>query len=77
MSYANYAVQPRSVLQSLPVVLQRKYAAVMEEIEAECEAHKFTWPSEDAKVEVCLKNNLGWYVHDPFADYERGRRRLW
>lgn len=77
LSYANYLVVPRSLLQSCSPETQRALVValdlVREEERLNLEGH---WPG-DAVIEVRLRNAAGRYVRDPLADYDRGRRKLW
>lgn len=78
LSYANYLVIPRTLLQSLSkdtqLALCRALEAAYREESEHCERH---WPHE-ATIHVQLKDVVtGKYIKDPLANYERGRRRLW
>jgi hypothetical protein len=78
LSYANYLVIPRTVLQSLSketqLALLRALDLVADEEGKNMPEH---WPG-DANIEVKLKDpTTGRYMKDPLANYERGRRRLW
>lgn len=80
LSYANYLVVPRSILQSMPDEWQGKMASLLEEMRDTLLDQKIDWPAEGLKCDVLL-TRLEKYVtprvHDDLADYQRGRRRLW
>lgn len=71
LTYANYLVLPRSVLQSLPDDLQVKLVDALRAIEHHIAPASF--PSRGT-YKVYLKNDRGRFMHDPLADYQRGRR---
>ena len=87
LSYANYLVLPRSVLQSMPDEWQRRFVKCLEELD-----ETIDWrPKGDAFYLVGLKKEKKrdpyqfephgsdiqlQEVDDPFDDYERGRRRI-
>ena len=77
LSYANYLVLPRTLLQSLEVETQEELVSVLEQIYKEEEKLTGThWP-ENAKIIVKLQDSAtGRFISDPLSDYERGRRRL-
>lgn len=71
LSYANYLVLPRSLLQSAPVELQRRLVACLEELR---EIFGDDLPS---KYRVHMVDaSSGRFVRDDLADYQRGRRRV-
>lgn len=69
LSYASYQVCPRSVLQSMPIKWQRKFVSLLDEIDNK----GYICPTE-GHYEVMVRDNMGRYIHDPYQDYERGRR---
>lgn len=71
LSYAQYLTVPRSVLQSMPLEWQVRFAACLDELDEEIE-----WRPKKGRYWVSLKNDKGRFVRDPLADYERGRRRV-
>lgn len=78
LSYASYLVIPRSLLQSCSIETQRALCEALEMVYKE-EAKNMPdhWPKE-ADIMVRLRDCVTKkYIKDPFADYERGRRRLW
>jgi hypothetical protein len=78
LSYANYLVLPRTLLQSCSVETQKRLCDALECIYLEEEkgigSH---WP-QNAHIDVKLRDSAtGKYFKDGLADYDRGRRRLW
>lgn len=70
LSYSNYLVIPRSVLQSMPQQWQARFVALLEQIPEVLDVE--TAPS-DYWVRA---REGGRFVTDPFRGYERGRRLL-
>ncbi|WP_372011432.1 hypothetical protein NBRC13296_12805 [Paenibacillus chitinolyticus] len=75
LSYANYLVLPRTVLQSMPMEWQIKFVELLEEVD------DTNWRTElmpknwmDFLVKVRDKN--GRFISDPLDNYDRGRRRV-
>jgi len=66
LSYANYLVLPRSILQSMPNDWQIKFVKMLEELD-----RTFEWRREGCWV--AFKNSKGRYMEDCFNDYQRGR----
>lgn len=71
LTYANYLVLRRSVLQSAPVDLQQRLVVILNELH-----DLFGDEPLEGAFTVQLRNDQGRFVVDPFADYERGRRRI-
>ena len=71
LSYANYLVIPRSVLQSLPRNTQLDLVDILEEANRMFGEYKF--PTE---YQVRVVDERGNTTEDPLGDYQRGRRRL-
>jgi hypothetical protein len=71
LTYAQYLTIPRSVLQSMPDEWQIKFVKCLEELD-----ESFDWRPPEGCYWVKLKDDKGRYVHDPFMDYQRGRRRI-
>ena len=71
LSYANYLVLPRSVLQSMPIDWQEKFVELLKLI-PETIDEKFE-PERGYSVRAKLYKGYG---KDPYSNYERGRRRL-
>ena len=72
LSYANYLVFPRSVLQSMPDEWQERFVALLEQVPPRLGTD---WEPSGG-YDVHAKNESGKYVSDPYSNYERGRRRL-
>lgn len=54
LSYANYFVMPRTVLQSMPLDWQERFVAVIDELEAVAAKHSITTPQY--KVEAAVES---------------------
>lgn len=71
LSYASYLTLQRSVLQSMPLEWQRRFVKCLEELDE---------AAADLSCGSCYcvlrRDANGRFIHDPFADYERGRRRI-
>jgi hypothetical protein len=72
LSYSNYLVLPRSVLQSMPDEWQYKFVTLIEQI-PEIIDEDFE-PAGGYKVFALDENKK--FTKNPYSDYERGRRRL-
>lgn len=70
LSYANFLVLPRIVLQSMPEDWQERFVALVEEAE-----HTFACPAPYA-YRVSAVDEHGRFVKDPTPHYNRGRARL-
>lgn len=71
LSYLNYLVIPRTLAQSMPVEWQAQLVALLEEAEP---LLKVVEPAGGYRVQAL--DSQGRFARDPYADYERGRRRL-
>jgi hypothetical protein len=71
LSYSNYLVLPRVVMQSMPIEWQRDMVELLEEAGA-----KFGGHYQDKNYIVELQVGHNHIAIDDLADYERGRRRL-
>jgi hypothetical protein len=71
LTYSNYLVLHRSIMQSMPVEWQRRFVACLDEMREAA-------PDDVAGMgfTVHLRDEAGRFVRDPYADYERGRRRV-
>lgn len=70
LSYASYAVQPRSVLQSMPDEWQQRFVALMNE----AEEMGYAWPRKGATYAVFLRDDeTGRFVPDPLRHYRHVR----
>jgi hypothetical protein len=74
LSYANYLVLHRSVLQSMPDDWQRAFVALLEEADQAIERHGIDTPQHGFDVHAV--NLDGDYIPDPVPHYNRGRTRL-
>lgn len=70
LTYANYLVMPRSVLQSMPQEWQAKFCELLEESRAAF-GH-LDWPRYDVRA----RDENGRYRSDPIPHYNRGRTRV-
>lgn len=71
LSYCEYAVQTRTILQSMPLEWQQRFIACLEELDAA----SADLSSRPYMYSVKLHQERG-ETTDPYADYERGRRRV-
>jgi len=70
LTYAQYLVIPRSILQSMPEKWQRIFVSLLDALD-----DTFNW--RRSGVWVRIQDKDGWQiVRDEFADYERGRREI-
>ena len=72
LTYANYLVLPRTLLQSLPEEMQYRLTEVLDEIADLAEANCV--PSPRYRVQAVDKR--GRFMVDPVPHYERGRTRI-
>jgi hypothetical protein len=72
LSYANYMVLPRLILQSMPEEWQEKFVSMLNEM-FEAFGTDFE-PKGGYRVQALDENKR--YYSDPYSDYRRGRRRL-
>tara|TARA_Y100000310_G_scaffold251408_1_gene257875 strand:- start:2951 stop:3247 length:297 start_codon:yes stop_codon:yes gene_type:complete len=72
LTYFNYAVLQRSILQSMSLDWQRKFVALLEEVD------EAVWDLEEMPFKYMVQGRdiEGKFVHDPYADYQRGRRKI-
>lgn len=71
LSYSSYLVLSRTALQSMPPEWQRRFVAMLGEVR-----EYLGEAGEGGNYWVRMRDHRGAFVHDPLADYERGRRRL-
>jgi len=72
LSYANYLVVPRVVLQSMPSDWQKEFVKLLEQIP---DRVGIDWqPKGGYRVHAVGEN--GRLAKDPYSNYERGRRQL-
>lgn len=72
LTYSNYLVLHRSILQSMPDGWQEKFVALLEEMR---EAARDV-PNLPSKFVVQVRGDDGRFVSDPYSDYQRGRRGI-
>jgi len=72
LSYANYLVLPRSVLQSMPEEWQEGFVAMLEKIP---EMFGTEWEPKGAYRVLALDESKK-FITDPYSNYEHGRRKL-
>ncbi len=70
LTYANYLVLPRAVLQSMPDPWQAKFVALLEEMQA-AYGH-LDWPA----YAVNARGEGGRFIKDPIPHYNRGRTHI-
>lgn len=70
LTYANYLVVPRSVLQSMPEDWQHAFVCLLEQMERRY-GH-LDWPDYDVRC----RDGGGRYRADPIPHYNRGRTRI-
>ena len=75
LSYSNYLVLQRTVLQSISTELQERFVKCLEDITEELGDPSDANGGYDDYL-VKLRNDDGQFIHDDLADYERGRRRV-
>lgn len=82
LSYAQYLVLPRSVLQSMPVPWQQQFVSCMHELDETIDwrpppERRWFVQLQKSVQRPCAPDEEWWMeIPDPLADYERGRRRL-
>ena len=68
LTYASYFVRQRSALEAMPLEWQRRFVALMDELDAAVDFEqlpdKFWVRATDGKR----------FISDPWSDYRRGRR---
>ncbi len=72
LSYSNYLVLPRSVLQSMPKDWQEKLVCLVRRI-SEVIDEEFEL---EGGYDVRARDSDSHFITDPYSNYERGRRRL-
>ncbi len=71
LSYSNYLVLPRTILQSLPEGLQQRMVDCLND------AHDLLHDKHlYLNYTVQMRDKKGRFIRDDLADYERGRRRI-
>ena len=73
LTYSNYLVMNRTLLQSMPDEWQHKFVALLEDLEERVAANDIaTAPQFDVRV----RTFEGRYARDPIPHYDRGRARV-
>ena len=72
LSYANYLVLPRTVLQSMPDEWQEQFVVLLEQVP---ETFGTDWEPDGGYRVLALDKDKK-FQSDPYSNYERGRRRL-
>lgn len=65
LSYANYLVAHRSILQSMPIAWQSKFVALLEEVDEKVAEADIGVPN----YRVCALDENGKFVEDPVPHY--------
>jgi hypothetical protein len=73
LTYSNYLVLPRAVLQSMPDEWQEKFVACLDELRETTERAQLECP---AHYRVHVVNSRGQYVRDPIPHYRRAPNLL-
>jgi hypothetical protein len=71
LTYANYLVLPRTILQSMPVAWQRRFVKCLRQLQAAA----WDLPQADRYTGNC-RDERGRFVADPVPHYQRGRTRV-
>jgi len=72
LTYSNYLVLPRSILQSAPIQWQKKFVSLLDELDEMSEG----LPGMPAGYTVKARDKKGRYYSDLYSQYDRGRRKL-
>lgn len=71
LTYSNYLVLNRSVLQSMPVEWQERFVQCLREVREAASDLK-----HPDRYRVCCLSSRGKFMPDPIPHYERGRTRV-
>ena len=71
LSYANYMVLPRTLLQSMPEEWQEQFVRLLDEAE-----EAFAHVPQPASYDVRCRDERGRFIEDPVPYYWRGRARI-
>ncbi|NCU33256.1 MAG: hypothetical protein EOM23_10085 [Candidatus Moranbacteria bacterium] len=71
LTYASYLILQRSVMQSMPVKWQKKFVTLLEELD-----HATNKLTDLPPMYTVNARDGARFIHDKYADYERGRRRV-
>ena len=72
LTYSNYLVLPRSILQSMPVDWQDRFVSCLREAD-EAVSGMGDMPDQ---YTVQARDGAGRFIHDDSSDYSRGRRKI-
>lgn len=75
LSYANYLVLPRSVMQSMPEEWQYQFVELLEQLD-DTNWRSDLMPDEWHDYLVKARNYKNKFIYDPLCDYQRGRRNV-
>ena len=73
LSYSNFVVLHRSILQSMPEHLQHRFTSLMDEIREEFEGNV---PEPEGGYMLTAKDARGRWMKDPIPPYDRGRTHI-
>lgn len=71
LSYANYLVLPRTLMQSMPVEWQRRFCTALDELR-----EAFHHVEQPYSYRVNAVDSQGRFTKDPVPHYNRGRARI-
>lgn len=74
LTYANYLVLHRSILQSMPEEWQHRFVRLLQELDYVVEAAEIEVP--EVYMVTCKDPNTGRFIKDPVPHYNRGRTQL-
>lgn len=75
LSYSNYLVVQRSLMQSMPIEWQRRFVECLEELDDAAMGLK-DLPGAFEVIPQRLDGDKSIEIEDPYRDYQRGRRRV-
>lgn len=75
LSYSNYLVMPRSLIQEMPIEWQQRFSALLEEWE-EIVSPYVDGMGERLEYSVQARDGKGRFRKDPFAAYRHSRHRI-
>ena len=72
LTYANYLVLPRSILQSAPAEWQKKFVRLLDELNEMTDG----LPGLPDSYTVQCRDRKGRFYRDLYSEYDRGRRKI-
>ncbi len=72
LTYGNYLVLPRSILQSMPDEWQWEFVKMMNEL---TDRFGYEWEPKGGYTVLALDENKK-FTSDSYSNYERGRRKI-